>query len=98
MANICVGCHRPNLAGGPIVGGDPSWAPARNLTPHPDGLGKVTYEQFVKAMREGVRPDGTPLKPPMNGLKAFAQRMTDVEMQALWAYLQSVPAAPTPEK
>jgi len=98
MASICVGCHRPNLAGGPIVGGDPSWAPARNLTPHPDGLGKVTYEQFVKAMREGVRPDGTPLKPPMNGLKAFAQRMTDVEMQALWAYLQSVPAAATPEK
>jgi cytochrome c553 len=98
MATICVGCHRPNLAGGPIVGGDPSWAPARNLTPHPDGLGKVTYEQFVKAMREGVRPDGTPLKPPMNGLLAYAQRMTDVEMQALWAYLRSVPAAPTPEK
>ena len=34
IASICVGCHRPNLAGGPIVGGDPSWVPARNLTPH----------------------------------------------------------------
>jgi cytochrome c553 len=98
IAAICVGCHRENLAGGPIVGGDPSWAPARNLTPHADGLGKATYEQFVKAMREGIRSDGQPLKPPMNALMPYAQKMTDVEMQAVWAYLRSVPAAPTPEK
>jgi cytochrome c553 len=98
LAAICVGCHRPNLAGGPIVGGDPGWVPARNITPHPDGLGKVSYEQFVKAMREGVRPDGTPVKPPMNAIMPYAQRMKDVEMQALWAYLRSIPAAPTPEK
>jgi mono/diheme cytochrome c family protein len=98
MAAICVGCHRENLAGGPIVGGDPSWVPARNLTQHPDGLAKVTYEQFVKTMREGVRADGTPLKPPMNALTQYAQKMTDVEMQALWAYLKSVPAMSTPEK
>ncbi len=98
IASVCVGCHRPSLAGGPIVGGDPSWVPARNLTPHPDGLGKVTYEQFAKTMREGVRPDGTALKPPMTLLVPYAQKMADVEMQALWAYLRSVPAAPTPEK
>jgi mono/diheme cytochrome c family protein len=98
LAAICVGCHRENLAGGPIVGGDPSWVPARNLTQHPDGLAKVTYDQFLKTMREGVRADGTPIKPPMNALMPFAQKMTDVEMQALWAYLKSVPAMPTPEK
>ena len=98
VASICVGCHRPNLAGGPIVGGDPSWAPARNLTPHPDGLGNVTYEQFVKTMREGVRADGTPLKAPMTLLMPYAQKMTDIEMQALWTYLQSLPALPTPAR
>jgi cytochrome c553 len=98
MAAICVGCHRQNLAGGPIVGGDPSWPPARNLTPHPDGLANVTYEQFVKTMREGVRPDGSALKAPMNALMPYAQKMKDVEMQALWTYLRSLPATPTPDK
>jgi cytochrome c553 len=95
LATICFGCHRPNLAGGPIVGGDPSWPPARNLTPHAEGLASVTYEQFVKAVREGVRPNGEALKPPMTLLVPYAQKMTDVEMQALWAYLRSIPAAPT---
>ena len=98
LAAICVGCHRPDFAGGPIVGGDPSWVPARNLTPHPEGLEKTTYEQFVKAMREGVRADGTPLKPPMTLLAPYAQRMKDVELQALWAYLRSLPPVPTPQK
>jgi len=98
LATICIGCHRANFAGGPILGGDPSWPPARNLTQHPDGLGKVSYEQFVKTMREGIRHDGQPLKPPMTQLMPFAQKMTDVEMQALWAYLRSVPPAEAPEK
>ena len=38
LAGICTGCHRADLSGGPIAGGDPSWVPARNLTPHADGL------------------------------------------------------------
>jgi hypothetical protein len=54
-----------------------------------------TYEQFVRAMREGVRPDGTPLQAPMTLVASYAQNMTDVELQALWAYLQSVPAVPS---
>ena len=95
LAGICTGCHRENLAGGPIVGGDPSWVPARNLTPHSEGLGAWTYEQFVGAMRNGTRPDGSPLRPPMTLVAPYAQRMTDVEMQALWNYLRSVPAQPT---
>ena len=36
---------------------------------------KMTYEQFVKAMRESVRADGTPLNPPMTLLAPNAQRM-----------------------
>jgi hypothetical protein len=34
----------------------------------------------------------------MNGLMAYAQNMTDVEMQALWAFLRSRPPTPSPEK
>lgn len=97
VAGVCMGCHRPDLAGGPIVGGDPSWVPARNLTPHTDGLSGWTYEQFVAAMREGRRPDGSVLRMPMIGVLPYAQKMTEVEMRALWTYLQSVPAVASRE-
>jgi len=92
LAGPCMGCHGPDLGGGPIVGGDPAWVPARNLTPHATGLAEWTYEQFVAAMRESRRPDGTSLRVPMTFLQPFAQKMTDVELEALWLYLQSVPA------
>ncbi len=95
LTAICTGCHRENLAGGPIVGGDPAWVPARNITPHTEGLGSWTYEQFAKTMREGTRPDGTPVQPPMSFVMPYANRMTDVEMQAIWTYLRTVPAQPT---
>jgi mono/diheme cytochrome c family protein len=95
LANTCVGCHQANLAGGPITGGDPSWPPAGNLTPA--GIGEWTYEQFVTSLREARRPDGSQLLPPMNGMVPYAQRMTDVELQALWMYLRSLPPTATPE-
>jgi len=95
LAGTCVGCHGLDLSGGPIVGGDPSWAPAPNLTPHVDGLAGWSYDTFVTAMRVGRRPDGSLVQAPMTAVLPYAQRMTDVEMQALWAYLRSIPAAAT---
>jgi mono/diheme cytochrome c family protein len=92
LAGTCIGCHRADLAGGPIVGGDPAWVPARNLTPHATGLGGWTYDQFVTALRDARRPDGTALQAPMTFVQPVAQKMTDVELQALWLYLRSVPA------
>jgi mono/diheme cytochrome c family protein len=97
LAGICTGCHRSDLAGGPIVGGDPSWPPARNLTPHQTGLANWTPEQFVAAMREARRPDGSALQPPMSGMPKYAQKMLDVELEALWLYLRSVPPVPSRE-
>jgi hypothetical protein len=61
------------------------------LTPHPTGLASWTYEDFVAALREGVRPDGTPLRAPMDAMPEYAAQMTEVELQALWTYLQSLP-------
>ena len=95
LAGVCTGCHHENFAGGPIVGGDPAWPPSRNLTPHAEGLASWTYEDFVRLMRNATRPDGTPIKPPMTLIMPYAQRMTDTELQALWAYLRTVPPAPT---
>jgi mono/diheme cytochrome c family protein len=97
LAGVCVGCHRANLAGGPIMGGDPSWPPAANLTQHADGLQAWRREDFVRTMREGVKPDGTALLPPMQAVTGFTRNMSDVELEALWTYLRSLPATPTPE-
>jgi len=97
LAGVCVGCHRADLSGGPIVGGDPSWPPAANLTPHADGLGGWTYDDFVRAMREAKRPDGSDLLPPMGPVTNFTRNMRDTELEALWMYLESLPATPTPE-
>jgi mono/diheme cytochrome c family protein len=95
LAGICTGCHRPDFAGGPIIGGDPSWPPARNLTPHETGLGSWTLAQFTTAMRDSRRPDGTALLAPMTLVAPYAKNMTDVEIEALWLYLRSVPALPS---
>lgn len=98
LAQTCVGCHGLELAGGPIPGGDPSWPPARNLTPHADGLAGWSYQDFVKAMRQGVRRDGTPMQAPMSFITEYGKKMRDVELEALWAHLQAAPAKPSPAK
>lgn len=98
LAGVCTGCHRDDFSGGPIASGDPSWPPAGNLTPHADGLAEWSYDDFLAAMREGRRPDGTAIGAPMTLIMPYAQSMTDVEMEALWVYLRSIPARPTPGK
>ena len=91
LAGVCIGCHGPDFSGGPVVGGDPSWPPARNLTPDATGLKGWTYDQFVTAMARSQRPDGTALRVPMTYVAPYAQGMKDVERQALWMYLESLP-------
>jgi len=59
-----------------------------------DRVGGRSFEQFVRALRQSQRPDGTALRAPMTFIAPFAQQMTDVELQALWAYLQSLPPVP----
>jgi mono/diheme cytochrome c family protein len=92
LAGVCIGCHGADFSGGPIPGGDPSWPAARNLTPDATGLQGWTYDQFVTAISKGERPDGTAIRLPMTLMAPFAASMTEVERQALWAYLQSLPA------
>jgi mono/diheme cytochrome c family protein len=90
MANTCRGCHGLGFSGGPIPGGNPNWPPAQNITPDPvTGLGKWSEADFIKAVREGVRPDGSRISPPMPW-RNFS-RMTDMEVKALWMYLKTAP-------
>ena len=59
-----------------------------NLTPDPEtGIGNWTEEQFVKALRFGIRPDGTTNRYPM---VPYA-RMEEWEAKAIFAYLKSLP-------
>ena len=88
LAGACQGCHGGTLSGGRIPGTPPEWPAARNLTPHETGLKNWTFEQFSDAFRKGVRPDGTHLSTVMPW-QAFAG-MTDTDVQAIWAYLQSL--------
>lgn len=94
LAAVCTGCHGLAFTGGPIAGGDPSWVPAANLTPHQEGLAGWSYADFRRAMVEAVRPDGAPIREPMSLVTPFAVQMTEVEMEALWLYLTSLDPRP----
>lgn len=93
LAQTCTGCHRSNFAGGPIVGGPPEWPPAANITP--TGLAGWTYDDFLRALKEGKSKNGAMLREPMAGLPKFAKNMTETELQALWAYVKDLPPQPT---
>jgi len=60
---------------------------APNLTPHETGMGEWTEEEFIKAVKQGIKPDGSAVRYPMLKLTA----LTDEEASAVWAYLQTVP-------
>jgi hypothetical protein len=53
------------------------------------GIGSWTVMDFVRAMREGKRPNGASINEFMPW--RLLGRMTDEELEALWLYLQSVP-------
>jgi mono/diheme cytochrome c family protein len=91
IAQVCRGCHGPTLSGGKIAG-DPNMPIVANITPHDTGLKGWTEADFIRALREGKRKDGTDIKPQMPWA-AYGQ-MNDVELKALWAYLQTVPPVP----
>jgi cytochrome c553 len=63
---------------------------AANLTPDPEtGIAKeYTEALFISALRTGRTPDGGSILPPMPW-KNYA-KMTDDDLKALWAYLQSL--------
>ncbi len=91
LARPCAGCHGLDYAGGRIPGGGPDAPPAGNLTPDPvTGLGAWTEGEFVRAMREGTRPDGSAIDTAMPW-EAFS-RFTDGELAAVWLFLRGLPA------
>lgn len=91
VANSCIGCHGPKLAGGKIPGTPPDWPPAANLTPVPGGAMDryADAASFVRMMRNGVRPDGSKVSEVMP-FTALG-KMNDVDLNALYLFLKSLP-------
>ncbi len=89
IVQVCRGCHGPQLSGGKMAG-DPNMPVVANITPHETGLKSWTENDFIRALREGKRKDGTSIS-TMMPWTAYGQ-MTDTELKAVWAYLQTVPA------
>ena len=97
----CGNCHTPQGPQGPVPGKDlagglmfkekPFTAYASNITSDKDtGLGNWTDAQIITAIRDGKRPDGTLIGPPMPF--AVYRGISDTDVQAIVAYLRSVPA------
>jgi cytochrome c553 len=87
IAQVCTSCHGPTFSGGSMHG-DPNMPVVANLTPHETGLKEWTEQDFFTALRKGKRKDGSEISMTMPWL-AYGQ-MSDTELKALWAYLQTL--------
>lgn len=95
----CVGCHTQQTKDPkeavPYAGGRALKTPfgtfyGPNITPHPAaGIGKWSEADFIRAMREGRRPDGAHYFPAFP-YPSFTG-ITDADLRDLWAYLRSLP-------
>jgi mono/diheme cytochrome c family protein len=89
VAADCAACHTA-YEGQPFAGGNAIASPlgaiyASNITPsRTHGIGAYSLADFVRAVREGVTPDGTHLYPAMP-YPSYTQ-VTDADMAALYAY------------
>jgi len=101
----CGDCHTPGFDSDKLRGPDAYTGGAEaqdaagqvvhapNLTPDPQtGLGRWTRDEFARALRDGIRPDGSALGYPMPHFRG----VDDVEVDALFTFLRSLPAKVQP--
>jgi mono/diheme cytochrome c family protein len=95
----CGNCHTPQGPNGPVAGRElaggtkfdekPFTAYAPNITPDREtGIGAWTDEQIVAAIRDGTRPDGSVIGPPMP--IGRYRGMADSDVNAIVVYLRKV--------
>ena len=96
----CGNCHTPKgpdgrpiaamaFAGGFVIKEPPFDAVAPNITPDREtGIGAWTDDQIVRAIREGIRPDGSVIGPPM-AIELY-RGLSDNDVRAIVAYLRSL--------
>lgn len=95
----CGNCHTPKgpngpvagmeLAGGFVIDERPFRAVGSNITPDREtGIGGWTDAQIVDAIRNGRRPDGSIIGPPMP--IGLYRQISDSDVNAIVAYLRTV--------
>ena len=71
-----------------LTGSDGQQVTTLNITPDEEtGIGKWTEQDFVKALKSGIVPNGPALRNPMIPYLM----LTDEEAKAIYAYLRTVP-------
>jgi len=97
----CGNCHTPRgpdgaqpgdmaMAGGFLIELPGIVAYAPNITPdRQTGIGSWTDDQIKRAIRDGKRPDGSTIGPPMP--IEWYQMITDADLDAIVAYITSLP-------
>lgn len=85
----CIACHTAPggkaFAGGRVIQSPIGNIYATNVTPdQATGIGKYTLDDFDRAVRHGIVPDGATLYPAMP-FPSYA-KMSDDDMRALYAY------------
>ncbi len=87
----CKVCHGLGMSGGAIPGFPSSWPPALNLTFGPgSALPRWDEAGFMSTLRTGKTPDGRELRADYMPWKSY-RYMDDLELKAVWVYLQSLP-------
>ena len=102
----CIECHSPMGPMGPDwvnqlgAGGFEFHGPwgtsiSANLTSHPeDGIAEWTDAELTQMIASGVRPNGTPMLPPMG--YGYYSRMKPEDISAVILYLRQLPPLPDP--
>jgi len=90
LSYSCQVCHGPTLSGGEISGFPPEWPSAPNLTSG-GGSRLPTWgeEGFIEIIRTGQK-HGRAINPDYMPWESY-RHMTDDELRAVYAYLQSLP-------
>ncbi|HWI38966.1 MAG TPA: cytochrome c [Burkholderiales bacterium] len=102
-AGGCIGCHTEMRKDAqPFAGGRALKTPfgtfyGPNITPDPKaGIGLWKEADFMRAMREGKRPDGANYFPAFP-YSSFT-RISDADLRDLWAYLRTLKPSAQPSK
>lgn len=102
-AGGCLGCHTAEKKDAvPYAGGRALKTPfgtfyGPNITPHPTaGIGRWSEADFMRALRQGERPDGSHYFPAFP-YPSFTQ-IADGDARDLWAYLRTLPPNATPSQ
>ena len=101
IAGDCIACHsKPD--GKAFAGGLPINSPfgifyAPNITPDKQyGIGDWTDEDLIRALKHGMSPEGYPYYPALP--YPYYSKYSDEDVQAIRAYLMSIPAVSQPSQ